>query len=48
LSFSVKNTHPTAGLGFQHEECFSLDEIDETHISAWQNGEHGRSSCIFP
>src|SRR4051794_21797619 len=30
-----------SGLGFRHEEWFSLDDFDETHISAWENGRRG-------
>jgi hypothetical protein len=27
-------------LGFRHDEWFSLDDFDETHISAWQHDEY--------
>jgi hypothetical protein len=37
-----------SGLGFRHEEWFSLDDIDKTHISAWENGERGAFVLYFP
>jgi hypothetical protein len=27
-------------LGFRHDEWFSLDDLDETHVSAWKHDEH--------
>src|SRR5262249_34820634 len=29
-----------SGLGFRHDGWFSLDDFDETHVSAWRHDEH--------
>jgi hypothetical protein len=34
-----------SGLGFRHDEWFSLDDFDETHVSAWRH--EGRSAAAF-
>jgi len=37
-----------SGLGFRHEEWFSLDDFDETHISAWEDGARGAFVLYYP
>jgi hypothetical protein len=37
-----------SGLGFRQDEWFSLDDFDETHVSAWQHGERGAFVLYFP
>ena len=37
-----------SGLGFRHAEWFSLDDFDETHSSAWDNGQRGAFVLYFP
>jgi len=31
-----------SGLGFRHDGWFSLDDFDETHVSAWKHGDRAR------
>jgi hypothetical protein len=35
-------------LGFRHEGWFSLDDFDETHVSAWQLGERSAFVQYYP
>lgn len=36
-----------SGLGFRHEGWFSLDDFDETHVSAWRHGDRAAVAFVL-